>query len=207
MPTKDGIWRTTQASKRNRTMKTKKSKQSMKQCRKCKRMIHKNAGKCPFCRAAQSTTAGALATVIVISTLLGFGIWGRESCSPTLEFSPEVEAELKAQKAEQKVERVKLKAKKSNEELYSDRITAWVMAKIFLEKELVSPSTADYGGIWGGQGYPNNVVDLGKGRYRVHGWVDSENRFGGTLRTNFACFLFYVGNNKWECEWISIDTR
>jgi len=83
---------------------------------------------------------------------------------------------------------------------------AWIMAQDFVKKRLVSPGSADFGGMFE-QSFEDCVTDLGKGRYLVKGWVDSQNRFGAELRSNFTCTLTYLGNDQWQCEWLHILER
>jgi len=80
-----------------------------------------------------------------------------------------------------------------------DKIDAWVMAQQFVKDRLKSPSTADFGGIFGDYQDPDKVVtDLGGGKFRVRAWVDAQNAFGATVRTRFILELEYVGNDRWR---------
>ena len=63
-----------------------------------------------------------------------------------------------------------------------DKAYAWVMAQNFIEPHLKSPSTADYG--W--QTSEECVTDMGDGRFVVKGWVDAQNAFGATVRSEFV---------------------
>lgn len=82
-----------------------------------------------------------------------------------------------------------------------DKHGAWVMAQMFVEKQLKSPSTASYGSVWSGtlQTADDVVESLGGGHYRVTAWVDSQNSFGATIRTHFVCELEHVGGSRWQC--------
>lgn len=72
---------------------------------------------------------------------------------------------------------------------------AWVMAQLFLEDHLKSPSTASYG--W--QTSDDCVTNLGDGVYQVKGWVDSQNSFGATVRTEFVVKVKDKGDgNTWS---------
>lgn len=67
-----------------------------------------------------------------------------------------------------------------NPSRHSD-IDAWSCAQNIVESYLKSPSTADF------CSYTEATVkDLGNGEYMVTGWVDSENDFGATVRSNFV---------------------
>ena len=62
-----------------------------------------------------------------------------------------------------------------------DEIGAWVAIQFAVEEELVSPKSADFA--FGGA--QKHTKYLGGGRYRIQSYVDSENVFGGTIRTEF----------------------
>ena len=63
---------------------------------------------------------------------------------------------------------------------------------IFVEKQLKSPSTAKF---------PKtiekneHITNLGGGKYKINSWVDSQNAFGATIRTNFSCTIIFEGDN------------
>lgn len=73
---------------------------------------------------------------------------------------------------------------------------AWVMAQEFVKDRLKSPGTADFGGIE--QTSSTCVTVLGNDEYRVTGWVDSQNTFGGIARTDFTLTVKYNGNDRWS---------
>ena len=85
---------------------------------------------------------------------------------------------------------------------YPTKLDVWVMAQQFVEKKLKSPSTASYGHILRGEHQdPDSVVTaLGGGKYRVRGWVDSQNSFGAEIRTNFTCELEHRGGKSWRAS-------
>ena len=85
-------------------------------------------------------------------------------------------------------------AEKARREKYGDTLSAFVMAKDFVQNMLKSPGTADFG--W--QTYDKCVTDMGEGVYLVNGWVDAQNSFGGKVRADFIVRLKYVGNDKWR---------
>lgn len=80
----------------------------------------------------------------------------------------------------------------------SDKIAAWVMAQDFVKKFLRAPSTADFGSVFGEYQDPQKCVKyLGSGRYQVRGWVDSQNAFGATIRSDFLIELQDKGDDRW----------
>ena len=80
------------------------------------------------------------------------------------------------------------------------KIEAWFMAQEFLEDYLKSPSTANYGSFFKGtdQNPEKQVTYLGNNEYSVKGWVDSQNGFGATVRTDFIIKLRHNSNDSWS---------
>lgn len=79
-------------------------------------------------------------------------------------------------------------------------MTAFEMAKVFVERELRSPGSAKFGP------YRQNVVErVNSSTWRVRSWVDSQNGFGALLRANYTCTLRYAGKDRWTLE--SLDLR
>ena len=73
------------------------------------------------------------------------------------------------------------------------------MTQQFVKDNLKSPSSADFGGVFGDYQDPYQIVtDLGEGKFRVQAWVDAQNSFGAKIRNRFVCELEYVGNNRWR---------
>ena len=62
-------------------------------------------------------------------------------------------------------------------------VYAYAMSKDFVRDRLCSPSTASFP--WSA----TRVDAMGQGHYKVVAYVDSENAFGGTVRTNYICEL------------------
>ncbi len=91
------------------------------------------------------------------------------------------------------------------------RSMAWLQAQTHVKRHLVSPRTASFSEGWfSGQSYTQTVTHLGGYRFRVSGWVDSENVFGATIRNNFTC-VFEVkrdpitNNRTWYVEDFSFN--
>ena len=61
-------------------------------------------------------------------------------------------------------------------------VDAWVAALSAVKRDLKAPRSADF------PAYSRKfVTDLGNGQYRVRAYVDADNSFGATKRTEFAC--------------------
>ena len=67
---------------------------------------------------------------------------------------------------------------------------AWLQTKRLVRNRLKSPSTASFG--WQNSG--DNVIEAIKGRIVVRGWVDSQNSFGATVRTDFTAVYLRTKN-------------
>jgi hypothetical protein len=76
-----------------------------------------------------------------------------------------------------------------------DRTTAFLMCQKFIQQRLTSPGSADYpfGASTGGD-------DLGGGRYRFRGYLDSQNGFGALIRSTYDCSIKWAGGSDWELE-------
>lgn len=69
---------------------------------------------------------------------------------------------------------------------------AFVMSNKCVENHLIAPSTAAFCSITDA-----TIVDLGNGRFRVSGYVDSQNAYGSMIRTHYTCELEYIGDDEW----------
>ena len=67
------------------------------------------------------------------------------------------------------------------------------MSRVFIEKRLKAPSTADFAS------YSNSsVTRTSTGTFLVSSYVDAQNSFGAKIRTHYTCELQYVGNENWK---------
>ena len=82
---------------------------------------------------------------------------------------------------------------------HGDVHSAWAYMQLFAKKRLKSPKTADFP--FGGS---RHVTYLGNRRYRVASYVDSQNGFGATLRTNFSGVIKQI-HGGWELESLVFD--
>ncbi|MEI3040485.1 MAG: hypothetical protein V8T90_15590 [Victivallales bacterium] len=73
---------------------------------------------------------------------------------------------------------------------------AWAYSQLFVEKRLKSPSSAKYPF---GAASKGAVKHIGNDVYFVKSYVDSQNSFGATIRTNFELKIKRVDNgNSWQ---------
>ncbi len=85
----------------------------------------------------------------------------------------------------------------------SNKEDAWLAAEIIVKERLKSPSTATFG--W--QTSESCVTSLGNNRYRVNAWVDGQNAFGATCRTDFSMDLQPDGAGGWSASNITMNQR
>ena len=88
------------------------------------------------------------------------------------------------------------KGKKPTSPHVSTRL-AYNMSKDFVRKNLKSPSTAKFPGLFESE---DHVKYIGSGKYKIISWVDSQNSFGATIRTKYSCTMIDKGNNTWGIE-------
>lgn len=89
-----------------------------------------------------------------------------------------------------------------------DETHAWTMAKELVRRSLKSPSTASFGSFLGGEKQdPKTACTLVATReWRCAGWVDSQNGFGATVRTQFEATVTNPrGSTKWELKALEFD--
>lgn len=140
------------------------------ECPECSKMISDKADMCPHCgyslKKARDDKATGLGCMVflVLAVALYFYIGSGNSTSDT----PQKERE-------------------------PDNIAAFVMSQTFVEKHLVSPSTAKFPYSSGAK-----IVKLDSVTWRVTSYVDSQNKLGGMIRTYYEAKLMYLGNEEWK---------
>lgn len=75
-------------------------------------------------------------------------------------------------------------------------LEAYGMIEEFVTKRLRSPGTADFPSVWDGKA--DHVTALGGGRFRIKSWVDAQNAFGGTVRTDFTGEIEFEPPSTWR---------
>ena len=79
---------------------------------------------------------------------------------------------------------------------------AYIQMESFVKERLVSPSTADFPGVFDGVG--DHVTRDGT-TYTINSYVDSQNRMGGTIRVRFTGTIEQIDDNRWRL--INLDIR
>lgn len=98
---------------------------------------------------------------------------------------------LKSISPEVTVERMKARDKGVTEN--NDEIVASVCAQKKVESMLKAPKSADFPWIIG-------AVPQKDGSYGVQSYVDAQNSFGATIRTNFVCKVKVINAESYKCE-------
>lgn len=172
-------------------------------CPECKQQISEQATPCPKCgrpisdedRAKAKANAkvlqiGCIGSSVAIALAIVLALWISASTSPPRPRTGTAHTQSVATG------------------YAPDNITAWVMAEQFVKGQLRSPGTASFGSAFREfQSPDDHVTYLGDRRYRVAGWVDAENAFGATVRTNFVCILRDVDGENWRAEDVTITAR
>ncbi|MEX2611190.1 MAG: zinc ribbon domain-containing protein [Gemmatimonadota bacterium] len=150
---------------------------AMKACRECGTQVSTDAKVCIKCGKPNPTSApsgkravllAALAFVVVLAMIDGGGGGGGGEPSTPAAARPE-----------------------------HDAFTAYIMCQSFVEKDLRSPSTAD----WPTTRAEGVSIQPGdSARYTVFAYVDAQNAFGATIRNRVMCNLRYTGNGNWRLE-------
>jgi hypothetical protein len=72
------------------------------------------------------------------------------------------------------------------QKLQDTKITVYSFAEQFAEERLKSPGTAEFPGIMEKIAHVHQIEG---NKFKVKSWVDSQNGFGGTVRTKFQCII------------------
>lgn len=80
----------------------------------------------------------------------------------------------------------------------ADELDAFYMSQVFVKRMLVSPSSAKFP--WFDE---SMVMQVGEDTWVINSYVDSQNKFGAMLRTNYIVKIKYLGNKRWELlDWV-----
>lgn len=75
-----------------------------------------------------------------------------------------------------------------------DVLASFVYSQQYIKDELKTPSTAKFAGVG-----ESNIQKLDKETYRITSFVDAQNNFGATLRTNYVIVMKKNGSG-WGVE-------
>lgn len=103
-------------------------------------------------------------------------------------------------------ETVDIKPQPPSWELEDNSRKASIMLTDLVKERLVSPSTAEFPGMFA---RTEHVRRIGPGKYSVKSWVDSQNRFGAMVRTNYYAEIQQTGPELHTGHWemTSFETR
>lgn len=80
-----------------------------------------------------------------------------------------------------------------------NEVVAWTACQGWVKNRLRSPSTADFPSL-----YSDKVTALSDSVYVVRAYVDAQNGFGATVRTNFVCMTATDGDS-WRLREIAME--
>lgn len=75
--------------------------------------------------------------------------------------------------------------------LQDDGVIAYTYSQDYVKQKLRSPGTADFP-----RASKVGIKRLAPYRYRITAYVDSQNGFGGTVRTNYTCIIEYTDSTS-----------
>lgn len=89
----------------------------------------------------------------------------------------------------------------STKEPEDHHVMAYLMAKDFIKEKLKSPSTADFP-------YECNWKADSENTYTIKSYVDSQNGFGATIRTNFIIKVQFFGGDEADINnWRALEIK
>ncbi|MFJ5059039.1 hypothetical protein ACIP96_06420 [Streptomyces nigra] len=85
---------------------------------------------------------------------------------------------------------------------------AAVMCEDFVKQRLTSPGTAEFPGVTDSDYAQTKVLsDTKPWKYKVTGVVDSQNRLGATVRSNYVCTVSTKNDETWHLDDMQITDR
>lgn len=84
-----------------------------------------------------------------------------------------------------------------------EKATAYYMSQYFVKQKLKSPATAKFP-TYDPSLFNEKILYMGKGRYLITSYVDSQNSFGGLMRTKYRCIVRDLNDNSDNWELISL---
>ena len=146
---------------------------ALKRCKECGGQVSSKAKMCPGCGAPVKQTSagcGCLSVIVIAVVIVALMNSGEKDSSSQSGGGQPSESH----------------AAPTPPQGQHDKIAAWTMAEDFIKQKLKSPSSADFGSVFGDYQSPETcVTDLGNGKYHCVGWVDAQN----SLALNYGTIL------------------
>jgi len=77
----------------------------------------------------------------------------------------------------------------------------WDFAMLCVREHGEWPGSMEFGEFSDDAQDPEKCVRVvGDYRYVVNGWVETSDAGGAAVRTNFECYVKYLGNRRWRCD-------
>ncbi len=151
---------------------------AMTKCKECGNEVSSKATNCPSCGAPTKKPPNTTATCLGCSLIvcLFFGACALWVAKDVADLPPWNERE--------------------------DSIGAYIMMEKFVKDRLKSPSTAEFPGVFDGQ--QDHVTTLPDNKYQISSYVDSQNAFGATIRTEFNGVIQQTGELEWHLDWLKL---
>lgn len=148
-------------------------------CKDCGNSISKKAKTCPKCGAPTKSKPGCIQNLFSLIILIALLYWGVSSCFEGIENMPDVPWDQQ-----------------------DNSSMAYIMCENWVKERLKSPSTAEFPSVWDGK---LDKITKANQRYYIVSYVDSQNSFGATVRTNWTCSTTQTSEDNWQLNSLSID--
>lgn len=117
------------------------------------------------------------------------------------------EAKAEERRLEEEASAVRARARKLEADLQNKRATAYSRSQKFVKERLKSPATAEFpSAAWDGDQIRVGYDDAEE-IYTVASYVDSQNAFGATVRTNFIAQLQNTEGKTWQLLSLEMESR
>lgn len=154
-------------------------------CKKCGEELEKGAKICPKCGKKVKSIGNIILKMLLIIFLVNIGIIIFGNIIETIQVSkmtPEQKLEYENKKKIEREEKLKIQAKEDFEYICETDNSYYVyeIIKDYVKQNLKSPKTADF------PGKTSVKIVKVKDVYTIYGYVDSQNGFGATVRTDYT---------------------
>ena len=85
--------------------------------------------------------------------------------------------------------------KPKNKPDVGDNVYACMYVRYYVQGRLVSPGSAKFPDCWA-----QRITFIEPNKWEVLSYVDSQNSFGGLMRSNYDIVLKYLGNDKYDID-------